>query len=902
MSLSAGARLGPYEILGPLGAGGMGEVYKAKDTRLDRTVALKVLSGVVAGDAEFRARFEREAKTISQLNHPHICVLHDVGRLPVQGASTGEGQAVQLDFLVMEYLEGKTLAERVAQGPLALDQALKLATEIADALDKAHRQGIVHRDLKPGNVMLTKAGAKLLDFGLAKPAGAATAGGETQLAAGPANAPLTARGTILGTFQYMAPEQLEGRDADARSDVWAFGCVLYEMLTGKRAFDGSSQASLIGAILNHEPPPVSSLQTTSPPMLDRVVRTCLAKDPDDRWQTVHDLGSELKWIAQSTAAGTGAAAPRMTPGRIIWSAGVIVGSVVAGAVLASFWSSQNTSPASAPLPVRAVAPLPPGLQLIVGGRMPLALSPDGKLLAYAAAGADGQSHIFIRPLDRFEATPLGGTQGGSGPFFSPHGDWLGFFVAAEGRLKKVALSGGAPVVISEAPDVRGASWGPDDAIVYTGQLDGGLLRIAAGSRTPEELTKPNADQHEKTHRFPDVLPNGKGVIFTIGTHEITSFSDARIAVYDFATRQIKVLIEGGSDAHYLPPGYLIYGRSGALMAVRFDAERLVVDGTPVPMVDGALTSAVFGPAHFAATANGVMAYIPGAEPLDVNQLLLANRNGPPTSIGERQYILAARASPKGDRATVRIGGANDTLWIQDLRRGGALSRLTFRGNVSGAVWTPDSRRIIYNIGNEIASIAADGSGDDRTIFRDQFTGVPTSMTPDGKTVLYQTNRPQTGWDIWALTIEDGKARPVLSAPFTERFARLSPDGRWIAYTSNESNRDEVYVRPYPALGSRSLVSRDGGSFPVWSADSRELFFRRGSDVYVAKVIVTGASFDSGAPEKLPTPQPLMVAVDSMDVLPDGRLLLVQATPRPLPTSLNLVTGWLGELAGRVPIK
>jgi len=890
MSLASGTRLGPYEIIGLLGTGGMGEVYKATDTRLNRTVALKILSAGVAGDAEFRARFEREARTISQLNHPHICVLHDVGRHDDQ------------DFLVMEYLDGKTLADRLAQGPLVLDQALKLATEIADALDKAHRQGIVHRDLKPGNVMLTRTGAKLLDFGLAKSGGgAATSGGETQLVPAPAQAPLTARGTILGTFQYMAPEQLEGKDADARSDVWAFGCVLYEMLTGTRAFGGTSQASLIGAILNHEPPPVSSLQTTSPPMLDRVVRTCLAKDPDDRWQTLHDLSSELKWIAQSTATGPGAVAPRTTARQIVSRASVIAASVVAGAALASFWSSRAGPPPSAALSVRATASLPPGFQLTVGARKPLALSPDGKLLAYAAAG-DSQSQVFVRPLNRLEATEVGGTQGGSGPFFSPNGEWLGFFVASEGRLKKVALSGGAPVVISEAPDVRGASWAPDDSIVYTGQLDGGLLRIAAGSRTPEELTKPDGGRLEKTHRFPDVLPNGKGVIFTIGTHDITSFSDAKIAVYDFATRKITVLIEGGSDARYLPPGYLVYGRSGALMAIRFDAERLVVEGTPVPMIDGALTSAVFGPAHFAATANGVLAYIPGAEPLDVNQLLIASRDGRPTTVGERQYIISARASPTGDRATVRIGGANDTLWIQDLRRSGSLSRITFRGNVSGAVWTPDSQRIIYNIGNEIASIAADGSGDDRTIFQDQFTGIPTSITPDGKTLLYQTNRPATGWDIWALSIEDGKARPVLAAPFTERFARLSPDGRWIAYTSNESNRDEVYVRPYPALGSRSLVSREGGSFPVWSATGDELFFRRGSDVYVVKVTVAGANFDSGAPVKLPTPQPLSAGLDSMDVLPNGRLLLIQATPRPLPASLTLVTGWLGELAARVPIK
>jgi serine/threonine-protein kinase len=888
MSLSPGARLGPYEIVSALGAGGMGEVYKAKDTRLDRTVAVKVLAASTAADPEFRARFEREARTISQLNHPHICVLHDVGR--------DDGR----DFLVMEYLEGQTLAARLEKGPLALDQALKCAIEIADALDRAHRQGVVHRDLKPGNVMLTKAGAKLLDFGLAKPGGAPAAGVETQLAA-PGQPPLTARGTILGTFQYMAPEQLEGKEADVRSDVWAFGCVLHEMLTGKSAFQGQSQASLIGAILNQQPPAISTLQPLSPPTLDRIVRTCLAKDPEDRWQNVHDLANELKWIGESAASATGVVAHRATPRQIMWRVAVIAASIVAGATLASLWWRARSPSSSALIQVRAVVTLPPGSELTVGSRQPLALSPDGRVLAYAASAADGSSEIFIRPLDRFESTPVGGTKGGTGPFFSPDGQWLGFFVVAEGRLKKVALSGGAPVVICEAPDVRGASWGRDDSIVYTGQLDGGLLRIASGSRTPEELTKPSLDRHEKTHRFPDVLPNGKGVIFTIGTHDITSFSDARIAVYEFATRQTKVLIEGGSDARYLPPGYLVYGRSGALMAVRFDAERLTVEGTPVPMVDALLTSSVYGPANFAATATGALAYIQGAEPLDIDQLLLMDRAGRPTPVGDRRFILAAQLSPTGDRALVRIGGANDTLWVQDLRRSGAFSRLTFRGNVSGAVWTPDGRRIIYNIGNEIASIAADGSGDDRTIFRDQFTGIPASITSDGKTVLYSTNRPGTGWDIWALSVEDGKARAVLSAPFTERAPRLSPDGRWIAYTSNESGREEVYVRPYPTLGSRSLISSDGGSLAVWSRDGREIFFRRGSEVYVVKVLAAGAEFDSSAPSRVPMPQPLAVASDAMDLAPDGRLLLIQATPRPSPKSLSLVTGWLDELTRRVPI-
>jgi serine/threonine-protein kinase len=680
--------------------------------------------------------------------------------------------------------------------------------------------------------------------------------------------------------------------------------VLHEALTGTRAFEGKSQASLIGAILNHEPPAISALQPLSPPILDRVVRTCLAKDPDDRWQSVHDLANELKWIADSAVPSAGAARRPATARQNLRRAAVVAASVVGGATLASLWWAARGWPVPAPIQVRSVVTLPSGLGLAIGVQSPVALSPDGRLLAYTAAGDDGVVQIFTRPLDHFEGTPLIGAKGGSGPFFSADGQWLGFFVAAEGRLKKVAMSGGAPVVICAAADVRGASWGHDDSIVFTDSYSGGLQRIAAGSPAPVELTRPLADRRERTHRFPDVLPNGKGVIFTIGTHDITSFSDARIAVYEFATRQTKVLFEGGSDARYVPPGYLVYGRDGALMAARFDAERLRVVGTPAPMVDGLRTSSIYGPAYFASSATGVLVYIQGSGTAVESQLTLVDRSGRPTPVSDERKIASVRLSPTFDRVVVRVAGANDTLWIQDLRRGGTFSRLTFRGNVLGAVWTLDGKRIIYNSGNQIASIAADFSGDDRMVHEDQFVGIPTTITADGKTVLYYTNRPGTGWDIWALSLEDGKTRAVLNASYNETHPRLSPDGRWIAYASSESGRVEVYVRPYPALGKRSMISRDGGRMPVWSpgwsAGGGELYFSRGSDLYVAKVSVTGAELEGDTPRKVPKPQTPSGNLDTFDVLPDGRLFLIQITPRPLPTSLNLITGWLDELARRTP--
>ncbi len=545
MALTPGTRLGPYEIVSPIGAGGMGEVYRGRDTRLGRTVAIKVLSGALADDPDFQLRFEREATAISQLSHPHICVLHDVGQEKTSDRAT-------VSYLVMEHLEGQTLASRLEKGPLPVDQALRHAAAIADALDTAHRQGIVHRDLKPANVMLTKTGAKLLDFGLAKPK-SRPVGEETQLATPPRNAPVTTHGTILGTFQYMAPEQVEGREADARSDIWAFGCVLYEMITGKPAFEGSNQASLIGAILHREPPPPSAVQLLLPPALDRVVRTCLAKDPDERWQNAHDLAAELRWITEGSTQPV--AAQGRSPSRPGWLAfaggGLAVGAVLASAV---WWSMAGGAPGRS-VQVRALAPLGAGQAMVLGSRRPLAVSPDGRMVAYAAT-VGGRSQVYVRRIDQMDAVPLSGTEGGSGPFFSHDGQWVGFFVAVEGRLKRVALSGGAPITICEAPDVRGASWGADDTIVYTPQLDAGLMRVAVGGGTPEVLTRPDASRREKTHRYPDVLPNRRGVLFTIGTHDITSFADARIAVYDTATGQFKIIIDGGSDARYQAPGYI----------------------------------------------------------------------------------------------------------------------------------------------------------------------------------------------------------------------------------------------------------------------------------------------------------------------------------------------------------
>ena len=877
MPLSPGERLGPYEVLGPIGAGGMGEVYRARDTRLDRTVALKVLPAELAADPALKARFEREARAISALAHPHICTLHDVGE---QDGRT---------FLVMEHLVGETLAERLKKGPLPLEEALEFATQMADALSAAHRQGVIHRDLKPANVMLTKTGARLLDFGLARlTAHGERPAGESLTSAPTEPQPLTGQGTIMGTLPYMAPEQVEGKPADARTDLWSLGTILYEMLTGERPFQAESATSLIGAILERTPSPISERQPLTPPSLDRLVRRCLAKDSDDRWDTAHDVADELRWVAEGSALEP---PPRGTSLRRVGLLRILL-PVAGGAVLILLlvlpWFGRR--PSEEGRVVRASLHLPQDAPLDTTAVPPFTLSPDGSTVAYVSAGAEGRQ-IRVHRLDRDEGTTLPGTDEALGLFFSPDGRELAFF--ARNALRKVSLSSGFATKLCDFeayPWWTDGHWGESGTIVFASPA--GVYAIpATGGQAPRLVA---AAEPGRLLVFPRLLSGGRYILLTMtGAGAI----DSSIGILSLNSGAIRTLVSGGMQALYVRTGHLIFLRSGFLMAAPFDPSHGNLAGAPfeLPYEVGE----IFG-GTFSISGSGHLLYL---QPTRSRSLVWVDRSGTASSAHpEKARYFQPRLAPDGRTIAVEMASrATAEIWLVDPDRG-TRTLLTSDGDGRLPLWTPDGQRVTFSSmragGRKIYWRRADGTGESERIDTGENPKHDTdgSWHPDGA-VLAHTGYSGDWRILFTRPGSSGPPEHFLESAYRNWEPRFSPDGRWLAYSSYQSETSEVYVRSFPEGSARQQVSVGGGHDPVWARDGREVFYMRDGGLYVVSV-EAGPQLTLGPPRLLFQGSYLDVpGAGSYDASLDGdRFLMVEVPEEERhPTRLELVVNFFRVL-------
>ena len=869
MNVASGTRLGPYEIVSRIGAGGMGEVWLGRDTRLDRSVAIKILPAELAENAQLRMRFEREAKTISQLSHPNICSLFDVGE----------------NYLVMELLDGESLADRIAKGPLPLPDVLKYGAQIADALDRAHRSGVIHRDLKPANVMITRSGAKLLDFGLAKgPVLEISVDEATRQRA------LTQEGTILGTFQYMAPEQLEGMEADARADIFAFGAVLYEMLTGRRAFDAKTKTSLIAAIVGGTPRPLRELQPLTPPALEHVISRCLEKAPEDRWQSAHDIAEELRWIGGGSAeTGAVAFAP---PKKLKIASAVTIAVIAALFAIAAMWLvTRRTAPK--PRILRTAIVLPNDAALADYGPDRISISPDGNRVAFVAARS-GVQQIYVRSLDRFDAVPLAGTEGASGPFFSPDSASVGFF---DGKhLKRTSVEGGSPQTIADVVEFRWATWTTDGTIIFSRGTEG-LFAVPADGGSPVSLMRTG-----RFARVPDAVPNTQLLVGIEGT--------GTIVVIDRTTAKSKKVYESAdfiSAAAYAAPGYLLFCRAGALLAAPFDVKRLAMTGAPGTIAENILVTWRYSSPMFAVSQNGTLIYVAASAGFGRATLTWVDRKGNLQPVNSTARAFEdPRLSPDG-RIAVTLRDANPDVWLEDAARD-VLTRFTFGAEEEETPdWSPDGKSIAYSAlrGNThyLYVKSSDGSGDEKVLAATANHAHTGSWAPDGTSIVFTDYTASSGGDIWMKSLRpEGQPRPLVQTPFNERGPRISPDGHWMAYMSDESGRDEVYVQSYPQAGAKFQVSIDGGGEPVWSRSGQELFYRRGDAMMSVKVTLA-PSFSASGAEQLFSGQfvPTRRGEAAYDVSPDGtRFLMVKRDAASSPTQINVVTNFLNDLKSSTP--
>jgi len=888
MPLSAGTRLGPYEFLAPIGKGGMGEVYRARDTKLDREVAIKVLPAALAQDPERLARFEREAKVLASLNHSNIAQIY--------GIEESNG----IRALVMELVPGETL-----KGQLPLETTLNYAKQIADALEAAHEKGITHRDLKPANIMITPAGiVKVLDFGLAAVGQASTPGDGN-----PTNSPTltmhaTQAGMIMGTAGYMSPEQAAGQTVDKRADIWAFGVVLWEMLTGKRLFVGATISHILASVLKDEPD-----LTQVPLKVRRLLRSCLQRDPRQRLQAIGDwrlLVDETS--AQMTAPSTSQLA------RLPWiAAGVFL---LAFAALA-FVHFRET-PAPQPLSRFSVDL---GPEAVAGPRITAAISPDGRRLAFVARGAGGKEQLATRLLDQANPTFLAGTENASDPFFSPDSQWIGFF--ADGKMKKISVAGGAALTLCDASAARGASWGEDGNIVATlSQSTGtGLSRVSAAGGTPQTLTKPG-DKNEAVHRWPQILPGGTAVLFTSATVN-GAYDDGRIEVLSLKTGQWKTVQRGGYFGRYMATsnraGQLIYVRQGALLGVPFDLDRLEVRGAPVPLLEDVAGDPFSAGGQFDVSRNGTFVYLGGKSSAATWPLVWLDSTGKtePLLASPGPY-LTPRLSPDGKRLAVSVSG--NAIGVYDSQRD-TMTPLTFKPqNTLYPVWTPDGKHIVFQtaaaVGSTLQWIRSDGAGEPQQLLESKASLRPYSFSPDGKRLAFAQSGSETGYDLWTLPLDlsdpehprAGKPELFLRTVFNEYEPAFSPDGRWIAYRSAATGVSEVYVEAFPGPGGKWLISSGGGRHPVWSRNGRELFYQ--APDYRIMVATYSARGDSFAADKARVWAETQIREQNellwnLDLAPDGKRFVV--APRPEATDgqngsvhVTVLLNFFDELRRRVP--
>lgn len=858
----------------------MGEVYRARDTRLDRQVAVKVLASHLSSNPDLRMRFDREARAISKLSHPYICTLYDVG------------QQDGIDYLVMEYLEGETLADRLGQGPLPLNQVIRFGSEIAEALDKAHRQGIVHRDLKPGNIMITDSGVKVLDFGLAKYTTPEAVLGTQASALATERKPVTAEGTILGTIPYMAPEQLEGKEADARTDIFALGAVLYEMATGKRAFEGQNKASLIASIMRGEPAPITAVQPMSPPALDRVVRTCLEKDPAQRWQSAHDIACQLRWVAEAPSEPLGAISQRRSRTILSWAS---LSLAVVAALGFAFLAGKTRRASVAMIQAAILPPQDSTFHFDIG---PVALSPDGSQLAFVATGAEGRDFVWVRPIRDVSAHALSGTEGASFPFWSPDGRSIGFF--ADGKLKRIDASGGPALTLCNAPASRGGTWGRNGVILFAPTPRDPIHRISSSGGKAVAVTKIDASETELGHRWPVFLPDGKHFLYLSWTG-FWRLNEERGGIYLGAvdSPKRKLLVSAASNAAYAPPGYILFLRGADLMAQSFNLKRYELSGEPSLIAEQVQYYSDRGLVVFSVSGNGLLAYQAGSSTAKT-QLTWLDRTGKQIEVLTSQgSYFSPRISHDGQRvaAESRDAQQNPDVWIYDLsRRVGA--RFTFNpGLESSPVWSPDDSRIVF-----LSSRTTPGDlyekdttgGKERVVFSADNRKEPTDWSPDGRFIVFQ-HQAKAGakkMDLWIYSLDERKAVPLLGSEFNEVDGRFSPDGKWIAYVSDESKRYEVYVQPFPSSGSKWQISVTGGFQPRWSGDGKELFYLSLDRRMMSVEVQTSPSFQAGNPKPLFEVRIPNISFGQYDVSSDGeRFLMNLPAGDQQMTPITLVTNW-----------